>query len=504
MSTYHKIIKNSGLLYIRTIVSLIVNIFTTRITLEALGVSDYGLYNVIGGAIGMLGFLSATMSSTTQRFINYAEGAGNTADIIKTLNNSLILHYIIASVSAIILLIAGIFFFNGILNIPAGQQNAAYVVYGCLIISTIFSITITPYDATIIAHENMAFYSILGIVDVLLKLLIAILILYLPAEQLIIYSILLAIESMLLRTIAKTYCRRKYDECKHTDIKNYDKARIKQMATFAGWNMANIATSMISLYGTNVIINHYFGTELNAAMGIATQLSGILMSMSTNMIKALTPALVKAEGGHKRDKMIAMSYTGCKFSLLVLSFLCIPIILYLPYILDLWLKNPPGWTSVFCLISLIAILFDQSTVLLYQSIMAEGHIKEYNFARSVTNIMPLFVSIIMFSALNFSPVWGLLNWVIWKSIVGSIVNLIFSHRNLGISYSAFWHKTYLPCILGIIPTTIIGLLLQNLSAELNNLIQISLLFILSIPIYWRLSLTKSERNTLKTFLTVKI
>lgn len=487
------------MLYIRTIVSLCVNIFTTRITLEALGVSDYGLYNVIGGAISMLGFLSATMSSTTQRFINYAEGSGDRNDIIKTFNNSLILHYIIAAISAIILLLSGIFFFNGILNIPPGEENAACIVYACLIISTVFSITITPYDATIIAHENIAFYSILGIIDVLLKLAIAITILYVPSEQLIIYSILLAIESMLLRTIAKTYCRRKYYECKHTDIKCYDKTRIKQMATFAGWNMTNIATSMVSLYGTNIIINHYFGTELNAAMGIATQLSGILMSMSANMLKALTPALVKAEGGHKRDKMIAMSYTGCKFSLLVLSFLCIPIILYLPYILDIWLKNPPEWTSIFCLISLVAILFDQSTVLLYQSIMAEGRIKEYNFARSITNITPIFVSIIMFSALNFSPVWGLLNWAIWKSIAGSIVNLVYSHRNLGISYSVFWHKTYVPCILGILPTTIIGILLQNISVELNNFIQISLLFILTVPIYWRLSLTKSERNTLKTF-----
>lgn len=479
--------------------SLIVNIFTTRIILEALGVSDYGLYNVIGGAIGMLGFLSATMSSTTQRFINYAEGAGNTADIIKTLNNSLILHYIIASVSAIILLIAGFFFFNGILNIPTGQQNAAYVVYGCLIISTIFSITITPYDATIIAHENMAFYSILGIVDVLLKLLIAILILYLPAEQLIIYSILLAIESMLLRTIAKTYCRRKYDECKQTDIRNYDKALIMQMATFAGWNMANITTSMMSLYGTNVIINHYFGTELNAAMGIAAQLSGILMAISANMLKALTPALVKAEGANQRDKMIAMSYTGCKYSFLILSFLCIPIILYLPNILDLWLGNPPEWTTVFCLISLIATLFDQSTVLLYQSIMADGNIRSYNLLRSITNIIPLVISVIMFSTNSFSPIWGLLNWAIWKSLAGSIINLVYSHKNLGMSYSKFWHKTFAPCIFGLVPSVLLGLLFNISPIEINCFIQIGLLFLLSIPMYWFFSITKVEQTTIKTF-----
>lgn len=452
----------------------------------------------------MLGFLSATMSSTTQRFINYAEGSNNFNGIKKTFNNSLILHYIIAGISTILLLIAGVFFFNGILNIPDGQQSAALVVYISLIVSTIFSITITPYDAVIIAHENMAFYALIGIIDVLLKLLIAITILFAHQEQLIIYAILLAIESSIIRAIARIYCQRKYKECKNPSLKYYDKPLIKQMSSFAGWNMANITSGMISLYGTNIIINHYFGTELNAAMGIASQLSGILMGISANLLKAVTPALIKAEGGHDRAKMLELSYMGCKFSFLIISFISIPIILYMPYILNLWLNNPPEWSMIFCVIAIISSLLEQSTVLLYQSIMAEGNIKGYNIIKSISNILPIIISIIMFSTYKVSPIWGLLNWAIWKSVIGSIINLIYSHRNLGMSISTFCNKIYIRSVAGILPCIVIGLSIQQIFSDLPNITQICLLIVLSTPTYWYFSLTKSERSDLSSQIKRKL
>ncbi len=452
----------------------------------------------------MLGFLSATMSSTTQRFINYAEGSNDSESIKKTFNNSLILHQIIAGVSTILLLIAGIFFFNGILNIPEGQHNEAVIVYGCLIVSTIFSITITPYDAVIVAHENMAFYSLLGIIDVLLKLAIAIAILFLSQEQLIIYAILLAVESTIIRVIAKYYCQRKYAECKNPSFKYYDNALIKQMSSFAGWNMANITTGMISLYGTNIVINHYFGTELNAAMGIATQLSGVLMGISANLLKAITPALTKAEGGHNRDKMLELSYVGCKFSFLILSFICIPVILYLPYLLDLWLNNPPNLTTVFCVISIISTLIDQPTVLLYQSIMAEGNIRGYSIIRSISNLLPIIISIIMFSVSQVSPIWGLLNWAIWKSAIGCIINLIYSQRNLGLSITTFCNKVYTRCVAGMLPCVVIGFSIQHFLSDLPSIAQISVLIFFSAPIYWYFSLAKSERSSLSSQIKNKL
>ena len=155
MSTSQRVIKNTLWLYLRMGTSILVNIFTTRILLQALGASDYGLYNVVGGAISILGFLTASMSSSTQRFISYAEGEGNLDDVKEIFNNALAAHYGVALISGFILALSGFIFFNGVLNIPEGRETVAITIYLCMIISTVFSITVVPYDALLNAHENM-------------------------------------------------------------------------------------------------------------------------------------------------------------------------------------------------------------------------------------------------------------------------------------------------------------------------------------------------------------
>jgi O-antigen/teichoic acid export membrane protein len=326
MSNSKKVVTNTLFLYIRTIVSLMVSVFTTRILLHALGASDYGLYNVIGGAISMLGFLIASMSSATQRFLSYAEGAGDRNKIIVYLNNSILIHYGLALFMILVFAVSALFFFNGVLNIPEGRHGAAIIIYICMLVSTVFSITIVPYDAEINAHENMLFYSVLGIIDVMFKLSIALAVLYFHSDKLIFYSVLMAAESFVLRYICQQYCKRHYSECRHINLrKYYNKKIVKELTSFAGWNLSNVATGMLALYGMNIVINHYFGTGVNAAMGIATQLSGVMMGVSMNMIKAITPVLVKAEGGKQRQRMLDISYVSCKFSYLLFSFACLPV-----------------------------------------------------------------------------------------------------------------------------------------------------------------------------------
>ena len=306
MSTANRVVKNTLFLYARMGTSIIVSVLTTRILLNALGASDFGLYNVVAGALYMLGFLSVSMSSSTQRFLSYAEGEGDMC---------ISLHWRIALLVCVLYIIAGVFFFNGVLNIPIGRESTAIIVYGCLIFSTVFSITIAPYDAVLNAHENMFFYSVVGIVDVFLKLLIAILISYSDYDRLLFYGFLMAGESWLVRSVTKYYCIKTYEVCNSTNGIQHNYSMMKKMASFAGWNLMNIFAGMISLYGMNIAINHFFGTLLNAALGIATQLQGALMGVSVNMSKALTPVLVKKEGANQRLQMLEISYAGCKFSL---------------------------------------------------------------------------------------------------------------------------------------------------------------------------------------------
>lgn len=496
MTKSSRIIKNTGVLYIRTVVSLVVNIFTTRILLEALGASDYGLYNVVGGSIAMLGFISASMSSTTQRFISHAEGSGNTERVKSIFNNALLIHNLLALLSVLILLIAGFFFFNGLLSIPEGKEAAAIAVYGCLMVSTVFSITVVPYEAEINAHEDLIFFSIIGIADVVLKFAIALGVLYSKGDRLIIYAICMAVESTFVRLASQLFCRRHYNECHRPEIsKQYNRDIIKEILSFTGWNSVMTTTSMVGLFGMNLVMNHFFGVKLNAAMGIATQLSGVLMGLSMNMIKALTPSLVKAEGGNKRAEMIKISLTGCKFSYLIFSFFGIPVLIYITPILALWLNDVPNMTACFCIILLITQMLEQLTVVLYQSISAEGNIRNYCICRSVSNIAPLILSILIYCLYPLQSYWLLINWLIFKGIISGIINVYYSKINIGMNIGTYLNDVLKPCLTTTLLSSLAAVIIYNLldSADLRFLIPFSFSVIISIPIYYYVALNRKEK-----------
>ncbi len=503
MSTSQRVIKNTLWLYLRMGTSILVNIFTTRILLQALGVSDYGLYNVVGGAISILGFLTASMSSSTQRFISYAEGKGNFDDVKVIFNNALAAHYGVALISGFILALSGFIFFNGVLNIPSGRETVAITIYLCMIISTVFSITVVPYDALLNAHENMKFYSIVGIMDVFFKLTIAGIVFFSRTDKLMLYGILMAVESWLVRLITRQYCILHYAESQNVAIRTYLKIdKLKEMFSFAGWNMANIASGVISLYGMSIVVNHFFGTTLNAALGIATQLSGVMMGVSMNMQKAITPVLAKKEGGHHREQTIEITYIGCKFSFLLFSFFCIPTLFFIDRILELWLNDVPDWTALFCCILICSSLVEQLFLLLYQTIIAHGEIKQYNIVRSIFNILPILISVVMLECQNFPPYIVLINWLIFYSFFGGLVNLHYAKKNVGLSIRTFFYRvigvglkiTIIACVLNYI------LLLLQKSLTIEPMVLYLLSMILSIPLYWNVCLTMHERSVLSNFI----
>ena len=500
MSKSQQVIANTMFLYMRIVVSLLVNVFTTRILLQALGESDFGLYNLIGGAISMLGFLISSMSSATQRFLSYAEGSGNKEKVAVYLNNSIIIHYCLALIMVLVFVVAALFFFNGILNIPDDSFNAAVMIYLCMIVSTVFSIMIVPYDAEVNAHENMLFYSLLGILDVLFKLFIALAVLYFHSDKLIFYSVLMAVESLVLRYICQQYCKRHYSECRHINLrKYYNKKIVKELTSFAGWNLSNVATGMLALYGMNIVINHYFGTTVNAAMGIATQLSGAMMGLSANMIKAITPVLVKSEGEGKHQRMLEISYESCKFSYLLFSFACIPVLFFLPNILSVWLTVVPQWTESFCVVLIIATLIEQLTVVLFQSILAGGDIRNYNIAYSVCNVLSLLTGILVFQYVSVPPYWIFICRLVFIALLGNVINIYYSHIKLGLCVGEFIKKVIQPVALS---SFIISLFVFFLSREFQNsgwLIGFIVSVLLSVPIYWVASLTQGERSLFVSF-----
>ncbi len=443
--TANRVVKNTGYLYLRLGLSMFISLWTTRIVLNALGANDFGIYNVVGGAIGMLGFLNASMTVATQRFMNYHKGAGNMEKCKEVFNASILLHFILSVVLVVCLILLGWLFFYVILNIPGDRINAAYVVYGCLIISTAFTVMTVPYDATLNAHENMRYYAIVGVLESLLKLAVAFIVVYVLTDKLVAYGILMACIPLITLTIMRVYCHQKYEECHVSSPRNLNKDLMKEMSRFAGWNFLTSVSSVFTQYGLGLLLNHFYGALLNAAQAIANQLSGMLMAFCNSMLKALSPVITKSVGGGQQQKAILATLLGNKYSYILLAVFAIPCMMEMPIVLKVWIKNIPEWCILFCQLQLFRSIFEQLFITLKTAIAAQGNIKNISIVNCILNILPFALTYIMF-ANGYAPYMMYIAWILCYSLGGGMAMVYFSKKQCDISYALYFRMVFLPCI----------------------------------------------------------
>jgi Na+-driven multidrug efflux pump len=443
MSVANRIVKNTGILYIRMGMTVFMSLYSTRIVLSALGVEDFGIFNVIGGSIAMFSFLNAAMASATQRFMSYAQGEGNLQKLKNIFNVSVVLHIIIGVFVVLILEIAGYFLFKDILKISPERIATAKLVYQFMLVSLFFTITTVPYDALINSHENMLYLAIIGMMEASLKLAIAFFLTRTMFDKLAVYGFLMAILSITILIIMRLYCHKKYEEA-HLDIKMYfDRKIFKEMSGYAGWNFLFSASSLITMQGIAVLINSFFGVIVNAAQGVANQISGQLMSFSNTMLKALNPVIVKSEGENNREQMIKASMLGNKFSFLLFSFFSIPIIVEMPFILSIWLKNVPEYAIIFCRLNLLRILVSQLSVTFPTAIGATGNIQKSSQYEALIYFLLLPVSYGFFK-LGASPttIYINLNFMVVALVFSRVY---FAHKLCQMPIKAFFSNIVLRC-----------------------------------------------------------
>ncbi len=401
-STSTRVAKNAGYLYVKMGITMFISLYTTRLILQTLGASDFGVFNIVGGAIAMLGFLNLSMTGATQRFMSYAEGAGDRTRKTVIFNVSVLLHLIVAAVAGLALLLAGHFFFGGVLNIPADRVFAAKVVYGSLIVSTLFTVMTVPYDAVLNSHENMRYYAVVGVLESVLKLGVAFACVYTARDRLMVYGVLMACIPLFTLSVMRVYCHRHYTECRLSLRRHFDRTTMREMAGFAGWNLMDAMVTVVSQQGYGILLNHFFGTLLNAAQGITTQFNGQLQNISSGMTKALAPVMDKSAGAHNRDLFMKSMVYGSKFTTALFLLVAIPVFLYAPAILTLWLKNPPAWTVVFVRFQLIATTIDMMCVSVPRAIASSGRIRKFEAISCLikTGQLPL---VYMAFRMNFPP-----------------------------------------------------------------------------------------------------
>lgn len=331
-----------------------VSLYTSRVVLRILGVEDYGLYNVVGGIVTMFTFLNGSLGSATSRYITFELGRKDLKRVNKVFNTALIIHIAIALIIIVLAESIGLWFFYEKMTIPADRLNAAFWVYQISIITCFFSLTQVPYNATIIAFEDMKIYAYVGIVEVVLRLLIVYLLAISPIDRLVFYAILLCILQIGVMSFYRYYCNRYFSTCQINFSK--DKVLFKEMFSYAGSDMIGSISALAQGQGLNILLNVFYGPIVNAARGIAYQVQGAITQFSNNFMTAVRPQIIKLYAEGKVKEMLQLVEHSSCFSYYLMWMISFPICLEAHYILSLWLGVYPDHTVSFLVLIIILCL----------------------------------------------------------------------------------------------------------------------------------------------------
>jgi O-antigen/teichoic acid export membrane protein len=378
-----------------------INIYASRVVLNTLGVEDYGIYNIVGGIVAMFGFLRSSMSGATSRFLTFELGRGDNERLKKTFSATLTVHFIIAGIILILGETIGLWWLENKLVVPVERLNAARWVYQFSIISSIITITQVSYNATIIAHEKMNVYAYVEILNSLLKLAILFIIIIWKFDKLILYAVLTLFVTIIITSIYKAYCTRKFPESHYRF--SWNREIIKPMLNFSGWNMYGDLGFMAKMQGLNILLNLFFGVVVNAANAIATQVLSFSQTFSGNFLMAIKPQIVKFYAVNDIKQMRRLIINSSKFAFLLLFFIALPIIIETDYILKIWLKQVPDYATVFVRLFLVYSILETIFAPVKHSIYATGEIRKFSIMSGT-----IFLSVIpisyFFLKMGFPPI----------------------------------------------------------------------------------------------------
>lgn len=354
MSNNKRIAKNTMYLYFRMMLIMGVTLYTSRVVLRVLGFEDYGLYNVVGGIVTMFTFLNGSLGAATSRYITFELGKKDFERLNKIFNTAMVIHITIALLIVLLTETVGLWFFYEKMTIPQDRLDAAFWVYQISIISCVFSLTQVPYNATIIAYEDMKIYAYVGIIEVLLKLGVVFLLVISPIDKLVFYAVTLCLIQVGVMLFYRFYCNKHYQSCQIRVFK--DKALFKEMLSYGGFDLIGNLSVLAQGQGLNILLNIFFGPTVNAARGIAYQVQGAVTQFSNNFITAVRPQIIKSYAEGNLGGMMKLVKQSSCFSFYLMWMITLPVCLEADYLLKLWLGKYPEHTVNFLILILILCL----------------------------------------------------------------------------------------------------------------------------------------------------
>lgn len=470
---------------------MLVSLYTSRVILNTLGVEDYGIYNVVGGVVIMLGFINSAMSASTQRYMSFELGKNDFKQLNKVFSTSINIHLLVAIFVIIVAESIGLWFLNTQMNIVSVRMTAANWVYQFSIITFVVNIITIPYQASVISHEAMNIFSLMSILETFLKLIIVFVLIWIEADKLILFSLLSTIVIVFVRILYVLYCKKKYNETHYEKIWDID--LMKEMGGFANWNLLGAFAGVTYNQGVNIIMNIFFGVTVNAARAVSFQVQNAINSFVTNFQLAVNPVITKSYAVNNRNYMYLLIFRGTKLSFYMLLCISIPFFVETNFILTIWLKNVPNYAVIFTQLVLIDTLIGSISGFIQTMVQSSGRVKLYQIVVSGILLFNLPVSYLLLYK-GFPPQYTF--YVsISLSIAALFARLIIVYYNENFPIKSFINKVILPIISVLLLVIIILYFfkMRKVSPLLNMIL--SELFVITIILIF--GIDKKEREFLK-------
>lgn len=493
-----RIARNTVFLYVRMIIVLLVSLYTTRALLSALGVEDYGIYNVVAGFVTMFAFLNTSFVATIQRYYNYELGKTGLEGVYRVYISSAIIQLVVAFIVVALAETIGLWYLNNKMVIPVDRLSSARLLFHCSILSMALTILQVPYSSVIMAFEKLDYYAIVGVIDTLLKLLIVIALDYLGGDRLEKYAILLLCVASVVFLLYFVYAKNKLIKGKIKLV--IDKALLKNMIMFSGWSVMGSFAQVVRNQGINIILNLFFGPVVNAARGVSFQVKGALSGFIANTSLSVRPQLVSSYASGNTSRSISLMFSISKINFLILYLLALPICLEMNYVLHIWLgNNVPEYTVIFSRLILVIALVDVFNGPVTMIMYASGKIGLYNV---VTSFLGLFVLPLAYFVLKAGyPPFAVYLMSLFISVVVQLSSVIIMKKLIAVSIRDYFKRVLLPSILILLcslPIALVPFLVINES--LLRVVIVGMVSVVSVgALGYYVGLNNSERELLHSF-----
>lgn len=483
------ILKNTILLYIRLFIVILLSFYTSRVLLQALGVTDFGVYSVVGGIAAMFASLKGAFSSASQRFYNYEIGQSNSDEnITRIFNTSILIHLLIAVILLLLLECVGLYMVNNVLSIPSDRLAAANVILQISIGSTFISTLAIPFDAMIMARERMNFYALVSVVDSVLKLMFVFGLNYSNGDRLVLYGLIMFGISLLNFLLSSVYCMKEFRQCRIRF--NYDRDEVRKIAEFGGWNfLGNLGFSLCH-EAANFILNIFGGVIANAARGVVYQLRNAIMLFLSNALVAVRPQATQEFASNNKYGFYRVIFYSTKLVYFIALCMAIPLFIYAYDVFELWLGQVPEYAVIFMRVSLIHMMirsFHEPIDLIFKS---AGKLKVYQLTSLSCQALILPITFTMLK-LGFPIYYVFINMCIAELVEYIlIVNLARKH---GLDCMEYYINAIKPIILTTLIVVSLSVLI-SLVLKLNFILEVLIIIVQIVICIFVLGLTTEERH----------